>query len=165
MDFKIITNLFADSSSLIILEKSGLLALLKDHFSCYTIADVKQETLKKSKMPDQKRFKDFNIFFNRVHVILLSPHIGTVDQKLLKTFIQYIVKNPDKKMVMLTDDRKIIEVLIRKELPFINALLIPVILYKRDIISIKEAYSFIEEIKKNAYYAKGIIDWAMNELD
>jgi len=166
MNFSEVKILFTDSCSLIILEKSGLISFLKKNFTVYTISEVKEETLKKPKIKNQQRYNILEEFFQNIFFYndkIESTNLP-VDKKLFLALEHFKKYQADIKVAMLTDDKKIIKRLYKKEHFFINALLIPAVLYHREIISLSAAKSYMNIIKENSRYSKEVIRYAENIL-
>lgn len=168
IDFLYLKRLFADASSLIILEKSRLIAFLQSNFEIYTIKEVKEETLKQNKFKNEKRYQLFEQFFDGVILYdnqKIEKHNVETDQKLILSFKEFLSCNRALKPAVLTDDKKIIQVLYKQEISFINALLVPVVLYLRKVIAKEQAGRFMDAIKRNSRYSSDIIDYAAGYLE
>ncbi|HBE03539.1 MAG: hypothetical protein A2096_00805 [Spirochaetes bacterium GWF1_41_5] len=156
--------LLADASSLIILEKSSLLDALKKNFMIYTIPEIRSEVLDQCPSRDRNHYLALENLFSSIRIMNLSEaSYLSADKKLIFAWSDAFSRR-SWNSALLTDDKKIIRACIRKKIPFINALLVPVLLYQAGKIDVKTAYNHLENIQKFARYSQEVKDYALSGL-
>lgn len=120
-------NVLLDSSSLILLFHTGLIEKLAGHFSLYITREVELEITKKVK-PGAARFQDHihQGVLNVLHapqIRLQNKRLGIGEASILSAW------NSGSADFVILDDRQAILHAKENDIPFINALLVPKILF------------------------------------
>lgn len=152
-----------DSSSAIILEKSDLIDLLFDVYSVILTESVYHE-LTQNSYPSARLFErhyseaSFALCpASNASSMELTADLQTLNPGERETIMQFETGTGD---FIVVDDGKAAKYCFRNNLPFINTLLFPIIMYISGRFSKWEKESSVSKILNIGYYSQKIIDQA-----
>ena len=158
----------ADSCSLILLAKCGLLGILSEHFSVLMPQAVFNEVVNKDTI---KKFEDAKIISSlvsekKVRVV----NVKMADQKLPTSIDRgemeaLLLAKQTANSTLATDDGKAIKVCRYLNLPFIISPKIAIELYRLGMIDFTKSRSSIEKMRIIGRYSPEIIAEAILELE
>jgi hypothetical protein len=156
-------EILVDASSLILLHSAGMLA---DVCLCYDVlvpSSVYEEITVANK-PGAEHFQDLRLH-NSFQVLSHPVELEAVEEVLKKELLQM---GKGERHVLaqflggrgsfpVVDDRQAARFCVRHEIPFINALLVPKILYWAFVISEKESGKYLSLIEKRGWYSSSVL--------
>lgn len=139
-----VNKFIADTSSLILLNKSKLLRIFATNFLIITTKSVINEFNKGNRL---------NINEN---LFIIEPNNCVADNDILNIFTN------SENAALLTDDLKLLKVALKSNLNYLSALVIPYILFYYQIINQNQLYYFVSKIKNIGFYSEKVIKTAEN---
>ena len=156
-----------DSSSLLLLHKADILTRLSEVYNLQCTLAVFDEVVQSQKHDSinindyfKKNAIDIIYVNNEVYSNLL--HFGIGERETILLYKQSIKTSNQIDIFICIDDKKAISFCFAKKIPFINALLVPKLLYLQNIISKNTFQNKFNELSKAGWYSKSIIKRAQN---
>jgi len=150
----------SDSSSLILLAKAYLLNLLCDYSDLYITLDIKNEIEYES--DDSYMIKNLinsdKIIVRKIFDKHQIPSLDAGENSAIMLFKTILVD------YLIIDDKKAAMYCKRNSIPFINALLIPLYLYKMSAIDNEMVISKTQLLSKIGRYGPWIKEYVFNML-
>ncbi len=156
-----------DASSAILIFKSELIEQLVSTYKTLISSSVYDELTRRGD-PGSETFR-LLCDKDQIQVLTLHdqkrirrnsfPALPTLDPGERDTICQHLMGNGD---FIITDDGQALKYCKKAGLPFINALLFPLILYLIQSISRSEYLKKSDKIIKNGWYSKNVIEIALN---
>jgi len=151
-------KIIADSSSLILLYKSGAAGFLLNNCRCIVPESVRDELI----APEHTGTSFFSTCFvtGRIEVMVaqenytFSIRMGSGERDAISLYMggcgDYVI----------IDDWKGASYCRREGIPYVNALLVVKIIFFADLISGQELEKMSSWLKNNGRYSKAVIEWA-----
>lgn len=152
----------ADSSSLILLYKSGLLDTWLLHYRCRITPEIFMEIT----CPHHTGSESFGQFFSKEQILLphskseLPEHLDPGEASLLRAYRHLLSRSPKQQIFLLTDDKDAARYATCQGVPFINALLVPKLLFYGDYLQEEEFEYYTTLILLKGRYSAKILSRA-----
>jgi len=156
-----------DASSAILLYKAELFDHLMSHFSVVMSPAVRREITKEG----YEGAADFERYFNTKNIIEIKPDLKGISCRGVfeglnnlheGEFETIILHMKGESEAVLTDDGPGAKLCKEAQLPYINALLIPRILFLSTILSEEESEEYLKRLIVLGRYSDDIITFAVN---
>lgn len=159
-------TILMDSSSAILLFKVALLNTLAENYRIL----ISQTVFKEITIPGQSGYREF-IDYRRKNIITVSDNNGSEPVELplrggeMETILLYLNGVGD---FIIIDDKKGVDYCKKNKIPFINALLVPKILYFSNSIEREHYIEKKQDVIQLGRYSSWVINFAesisLNEL-